>query len=36
MEHNQGFMQTHWTLPLDVCSCRISPADAMVIAVAVV
>jgi hypothetical protein len=36
MEHNQGFMRSHWTSPLGVCSCRIGPADAMVIAVAVV
>jgi hypothetical protein len=36
MEHNQGFMRSHWTLPSGVCSRRIGPADAMVIAVAVV
>jgi hypothetical protein len=36
MEHNQGFMRSHWMLPSGMCSRRIGPADAMVIAIAVV
>jgi hypothetical protein len=37
MERISGFMRSHYMLPfLGVCSRRISPADAMVIAVAVV
>jgi hypothetical protein len=36
MEHIGGFMRSHYMLPLGVCSRRIGPADAMVIAVAVV
>jgi len=36
MEHIGGFVQSHYMLPSDVCSRRIGPADAMVIAVAVV
>jgi hypothetical protein len=36
MEHIIGFMQSHYMLPSGVCSRRIGPADAMVIAVAVV
>jgi hypothetical protein len=36
MERIGGFMQSHYMPPLGVCSRRISPADAMVIAVAVV
>jgi hypothetical protein len=36
MEHIIGFMQSHYLLPLGVCSRHIGPADAMVIAVAVV
>jgi len=31
-----GFMRSHYTPPLGLCSRRIGPADAMVIAVAVV
>jgi hypothetical protein len=31
-----GFMQSHYMLPSGVCLRRIGPADAMVIAVAVV
>jgi hypothetical protein len=36
MERIIGFMQSHYMLPSGVFSCRIGPADAMVIAVAVV
>jgi hypothetical protein len=36
MERISGFMQSHYMLPLGVCSRRIGPADAMVIATAVV
>jgi hypothetical protein len=36
MEHISGFMRSHYMLPLGMCSRRIGPADAMVIAVAVV
>jgi len=36
MERISGFMQSHYMLPSGVCSRRIGPADAMVIAVAVV
>jgi hypothetical protein len=36
MERISGFMRSHYMLPSGVCSCRIGPADAMVIAVAVV
>jgi hypothetical protein len=36
MKHISGFMRSHYTPPSGVCSCRIGPADAMVIAVAVV
>jgi hypothetical protein len=36
MERIIGFMRSHYMLPSGVCSCRIGPADAMVIAVAVV
>jgi hypothetical protein len=36
MERIGGFMQNHYMLPSGVCSRRIGPADAMVIAVAVV
>jgi hypothetical protein len=36
MERIGGFMRNHYMLPLGVCSRRIGPADAMVIAVAVV
>jgi hypothetical protein len=36
MERISGFMQSHYTPPSGVCSRRIGPADAMVIAVAVV
>jgi hypothetical protein len=35
MEHISGFMQSHYMLPLGVCLRRIGPADAMVVAVAV-
>jgi hypothetical protein len=35
MERIGGFMQSHSIAPLGVCSCRIGPADAMVIAIAV-
>jgi len=35
MEHISGFMRSHYMLPLSVCPHRIGPADAMVIAVAV-
>jgi hypothetical protein len=31
MEHNQGFMQSHWPLPLGKCTHHIAPAAAMVI-----
>jgi len=36
IERISGFMQSHYMLPSGVCSRRIGPADAMVIAVAVV
>ena len=36
MERISGFMRSHYMLPSGVCSRRIGPADAMVIAVAVV
>jgi hypothetical protein len=36
MEHIGGFMRSHYMLPAGVCSRRIGPVDAMVIAVAVV
>jgi hypothetical protein len=36
MEHISGFMRSHYKPPLGVCSRRIGPADAMVIAVAIV
>jgi hypothetical protein len=36
MEHIGGFMQSHYIAPSGVCSRHIGPADAMVIAVAVV
>jgi hypothetical protein len=36
MERISGFMQSHYMLPSGVCSRRIGPADAMVIAVDVV
>jgi hypothetical protein len=36
MERTGGFMRSHYMLPSGVCSRRIGPADAMVIAVAVV
>jgi hypothetical protein len=36
MERISGFMGSHYTPPSGVCSRRISPADAMVIAAAVV
>jgi hypothetical protein len=36
MERISGFMQSHYMLPPGVCLRRIGPADAMVIAVAVV
>jgi hypothetical protein len=36
MERIGGFLQSHYMPPSGVCSRRISPADAMVIAVAVV
>jgi hypothetical protein len=36
MERIDGFMRSHYMPPLGVCSHRISQADAMVIAVAVV
>jgi hypothetical protein len=35
MERIGGFMRSHYMLPSGVCSRRIGPADAMVIAVAV-
>jgi hypothetical protein len=35
MERIGGFMQSHYIAPLGVCLRRISPADAMVITVAV-
>jgi hypothetical protein len=35
MKRISGFMQSHYTPPSSVCSRRIGPADAMVIAVAV-
>jgi hypothetical protein len=35
MERISGFMRSHYTPPSSVCSRRIGPADAMVIAVAV-
>jgi hypothetical protein len=31
MEHDQGFMRSHWTLPSGECRHRIAPAAAMVI-----
>jgi hypothetical protein len=36
MEHIVGFMRSHYMLPSGVCLRRIGPADAMVIAIAVV
>jgi hypothetical protein len=36
MERIGGFMQSQYMPPSGMCSCRIGPADAMVIAVAVV
>jgi hypothetical protein len=36
MERISGFMRSHYMLPSGVCSRRIGPADAMVIAVDVV
>ena len=36
MERISGFMRSHYMLPSGVCSRHIGPADAMVIAVAVV
>ncbi len=36
MEHIGGFMRSHYMPPLGMCSRRISPADAMFIAVAIV
>jgi hypothetical protein len=36
MERIGGFMQSHFMSPLGLCSRRIGPADAMVIAVAIV
>jgi len=36
MERISGFMRSHYMLPSGVCSQRIGPADAMVIAIAVV
>jgi hypothetical protein len=36
MERIGGFMRSHYMPPSGVCSRRISPADAMVIAVAIV
>jgi hypothetical protein len=36
MERISGFMRSHYMLPSGVCSRRIGPADAMVIAVTVV
>jgi hypothetical protein len=36
MERISGFMRSHYMLPSGVCSRRIGPADAKVIAVAVV
>ena len=36
MERISGFMRSHYMLTSGVCSHRIGPADAMVIAVAVV
>jgi hypothetical protein len=36
MERMIGFMPSHYMLPSGVCLRRIGPADAMVIAVAVV
>jgi hypothetical protein len=36
MERINGFMRSHFMLPSGMCSRRIGPADAMVIAVAVV
>jgi hypothetical protein len=36
MERISGFMRSHYMLPSGVCSRRIGPADAMVIAVAIV
>jgi len=36
MERNGGFMQSHYVPPSGVCLRRIGPADAMVIAIAVV
>jgi hypothetical protein len=36
MERIIGFMRSHCMLPSGVCSRRIGPADAMVIAIAVV
>ena len=36
MERISGFMRSHYTPPSGVCLRRIGPADAMVIAVAVV
>jgi hypothetical protein len=36
MERIGGVMRSHYMLPSGVCSRRIGPADAMVIAIAVV
>jgi len=36
MERVGGFMRSHYMPPSGVCSRRIGPADAMVIAIAVV
>jgi len=36
MECIGGFMRSHYMLPSGVCSRRIGPADAMVIAIGVV
>jgi hypothetical protein len=30
MEHIQGFIQSHWMLPLGKCLCCIAPATTMV------
>jgi len=35
MERIGGFMRSHYMLPSGLCSRRIGPADAMVIAIAV-